>query len=197
MVGREKELSIQFVPGNCQLVEVRESVRGARGVLGASRPVGRGTRVAPRFVHSARRAGHGGSGLVWVLQLRHLLFLLLDVGNNLLNSQSWYSLCRILVTATCRGSISQMSELRHRGSAVGTGIRVQGCLTAWGFGPPRFARWSTVGGKAMLDPLSCRCLAPEHSWVPEKDVKKTASGCYCRCCFELRASHLQSRPSTA
>ena len=31
MVGREKELSIHFVPGDCRLVEVRESARVLRG----------------------------------------------------------------------------------------------------------------------------------------------------------------------
>lgn len=34
MVGRENELSIHFVPGNCRLVEVKESSRGSRGNWG-------------------------------------------------------------------------------------------------------------------------------------------------------------------
>ena len=32
MVGREKELTIHFVPGDCRVVEVKESSRGLGGI---------------------------------------------------------------------------------------------------------------------------------------------------------------------
>lgn len=61
MVGREKEFSVHFVPGNCQLVEVKESSRGVSGepvrgrVFQVPRP--RRLRAAPRHLLSPGSPG--------------------------------------------------------------------------------------------------------------------------------------------
>lgn len=69
MVGREKEFSVHFVPGNCQLVEVKESSRGSRGSRseeGFSRCLGRGASGRLRATSSARGARGGAVGFVYL-----------------------------------------------------------------------------------------------------------------------------------
>lgn len=50
MVGREKELSIHFVPGDCRLVEVRESALGSHGSQGRTGEQNQSQRLAWCFL---------------------------------------------------------------------------------------------------------------------------------------------------
>lgn len=78
MVGREKEFSVHFVPGNCQLVEVKEGSRGSRGNRAEAGFAGARARVASgrlRAASSAPGARGGAMGFVY-LGAQPLLFAL-------------------------------------------------------------------------------------------------------------------------
>lgn len=78
MVGREKEFSVHFVPGNCQLVEVKEPSQGSRGNRAeegfSGRPGLSRRRAAPRHLLSPGSPGSPGrrQGVCLPVALRFL-----------------------------------------------------------------------------------------------------------------------------